>query len=30
MMRGAQLPAFPEDTPESDVEVSVTIRFALR
>jgi protein TonB len=29
MMRGATLPAFPADMTASDVEVSVTVRFAL-
>ena len=29
MMRGATLPPFPADMNASDVEVSVTVRFAL-
>jgi len=29
MMRGATLPPFPADMTTSDVEVSVTVRFAL-
>jgi hypothetical protein len=29
MMRGARLPPFPADMTAADIEVSVTLRFAL-